>query len=59
MDVNFDELMVTTGGSEALLFALNSCLDSGDEVIIPEPFYANYNGFSTSVALLSSQYQHQ
>ena len=51
MDVNFDELMVTTGGSEALLFALNSCLDSGDEVIIPEPFYANYNGFSTSVGI--------
>jgi aspartate aminotransferase len=40
--------MITTGGSEALLFALNSCLDVGDEVIIPEPFYANYNGFSTS-----------
>ena len=40
--------MITTGGSEALLFALNSCLDAGDEVIIPEPFYANYNGFSTS-----------
>ena len=51
MDVNFDELMVTTGGSEALLFALNSCLDSGDEVIIPEPFYANYNGFSTSAGI--------
>ena len=51
MDVKFDELMVTTGGSEALLFALNSCLDSGDEVIIPEPFYANYNGFSTSAGI--------
>ena len=48
ISVNFDDLMVTTGGSEALLFALNSCLDAGDEVIIPEPFYANYNGFSTS-----------
>ena len=48
ISVNFDDLMVTTGGSEALLFALNSCLDTGDEVIIPEPFYANYNGFSTS-----------
>ena len=47
ISVNFDDLMVTTGGSEALLFALNSCLDAGDEVIIPEPFYANYNGFST------------
>ena len=51
MGVKFDELMVTTGGSEALLFALNSCLDSGDEVIIPEPFYANYNGFSTSAGI--------
>ena len=48
ISVNFDDLMVTTGGSEALLFALNSCLDAGDEVIIPEPFYANYNGCSTS-----------
>ena len=48
ISVSFDDLMVTTGGSEALLFALNSCLDAGDEVIIPEPFYANYNGFSTS-----------
>tara|TARA_B100000674_G_scaffold59282_1_gene41160 strand:- start:73 stop:1026 length:954 start_codon:yes stop_codon:yes gene_type:complete len=51
MNVGHDELMVTTGGSEALLFALNSCLDSGDEVIIPEPFYANYNGFSTSAGI--------
>ena len=40
--------MVTTGGSEALLFSLNSCLDDGDEIIVPEPFYANYNGFSIS-----------
>ncbi|MDC3104926.1 pyridoxal phosphate-dependent aminotransferase [bacterium] len=48
ISVSFDDLMVTTGGSEALLFALNSCLDAGDEIIIPEPFYANYNGFSTS-----------
>ena len=51
MNVGHDELMVTTGGSEALLFSLNSCLDSGDEVIIPEPFYANYNGFSTSAGI--------
>ncbi|MGA3015001.1 MAG: pyridoxal phosphate-dependent aminotransferase [Bacteroidales bacterium] len=41
-----EEMIVTTGGSEAILFALNSCLDPGDEIIIPEPFYANYNGFS-------------
>jgi len=48
IDVNKNDIIVTTGGSEALLFALNSCLDSGDEIIIPEPFYANYNGFATS-----------
>ena len=51
IDVDYNELMVTTGGSEALLFALNSCLDNGDEIIIPEPFYANYNGFSTSAGV--------
>lgn len=44
--VNYEDILVTTGGSEALLFGLFSCLDDGDEVIIPEPFYANYNGFS-------------
>ncbi|MBT5750623.1 MAG: pyridoxal phosphate-dependent aminotransferase [Flavobacteriales bacterium] len=49
--INYDEIIVTTGGSEALLFALNSCLDNGDEIIIPEPFYANYNGFSTSAGV--------
>jgi len=52
IDVSNDDLMVTTGGSEALLFALNSCLDSGDEIIIPEPFYANYNGFSISAGVI-------
>ena len=51
IDINYDELMITTGGSEALLFGLNSCLDQGDEIIIPEPFYANYNGFSTSTGI--------
>lgn len=48
VDVNASEIMVTTGGSEALFFGMFSCLDAGDEVIIPEPFYANYNGFATS-----------
>lgn len=43
--VEKENLIVTTGGSEALLFTFMSCLDPGDEVIIPEPFYANYNGF--------------
>ena len=51
INISYNELMITTGGSEALLFALNSCLDSGDEVIIPEPFYANYNGFSASAGI--------
>ena len=46
--VNADEMIVTTGGSEALLFAMGSICDAGDEVIIPEPFYANYNGFATA-----------
>ncbi|MDR2980354.1 MAG: pyridoxal phosphate-dependent aminotransferase [Bacteroidales bacterium] len=48
IDVTTDEIIVTTGGSEGILFAFNSCLDPGDEVIIPEPFYANYNGFAVS-----------
>ncbi len=42
------QIIVTTGGSEAILFAFMCCLDPGDEVLIPEPFYANYNGFSIS-----------
>lgn len=42
------EIMITCGGSEALLFAFQACFDHGDEVIIPEPFYANYNGFTTA-----------
>ncbi|MEL6655030.1 MAG: pyridoxal phosphate-dependent aminotransferase [Bacteroidota bacterium] len=41
-----ENIIVTTGGSEAILFFLLSCLDPGDEIIIPEPFYANYNGFA-------------
>ena len=44
--VTADEIIVTTGGSEAILFGFMACLDAGDEVIIPEPFYANYNGFA-------------
>src|SRR3954469_6987378 len=48
IDVDYDEIIVTTGGSEAILFGFMSCLDAGDEVIIPEPFYANYNGFAVA-----------
>jgi aspartate aminotransferase len=49
--VNTDDLIVTTGGSEALLFALSAITDPGDEIIIPEPFYANYNGFSVNAGV--------
>lgn len=46
IDVDFTDILITTGGSEAITFAFLSCLNPGDEVIIPEPFYANYNGFA-------------
>lgn len=48
LNVAVEDIIITTGGSEALMFALGSTMDPGDEIIIPEPFYANYNGFSTS-----------
>lgn len=48
VNVKADDIIVTTGGSEALLFTIGSITDPGDEIIIPEPFYANYNGFSTA-----------
>lgn len=48
IDVDYSQIIVTTGGSEAILFGFMSCLDAGDEVIIPEPFYANYNGFAVA-----------
>jgi aspartate aminotransferase len=51
IDVTTGNIIVTTGGSEAILFAIMTCLDAGDEIIIPEPFYANYNGFSTSAGV--------
>jgi aspartate aminotransferase len=46
--VNIEDIIISTGGSEALMFAMGSTMDHGDEIIIPEPFYANYNGFSTA-----------
>jgi aspartate aminotransferase len=46
IQVDHTEMLVTTGGSEAIIFAFLSCLNPGEEVIIPEPFYANYNGFA-------------
>lgn len=47
LPIEAEDIIITTGGSEALIFAMGSTMDEGDEIIIPEPFYANYNGFST------------
>lgn len=47
-----DNIIVTTGGSEAINIAMMTCLDAGDEVIIPEPFYANYNGFASQTDIV-------
>ena len=49
--VDFNQIIITTGGSEAILFAFMACMDAGDEVIIPEPFYANYNGFAVAAGV--------
>lgn len=51
VDIDYTQLMITTGGSEAILFALMSCFNPGDEVIIPEPFYANYIGFAIAAGV--------
>tara|TARA_B110001450_G_scaffold214844_1_gene207772 strand:+ start:1 stop:1161 length:1161 start_codon:yes stop_codon:yes gene_type:complete len=48
IQIGSEDIIITTGGSEALLFCFGSIMDLGDEVIIPEPFYANYNGFSVA-----------
>jgi len=49
--VDYTDIIITCGGSEAIEIAMMSCLNEGDEVIIPEPFYANYNGFSTQAGV--------
>jgi aspartate aminotransferase len=51
INVDHTEMLITTGGSEAILFALMSCVNPGEEVITPEPFYANYNGFATTAGI--------
>jgi aspartate aminotransferase len=51
INVDHNEIIITIGGSEAILFGFMSCLDAGDEVIIPEPFYANYNGFAVTAGV--------
>lgn len=51
IQVASDQIIITTGGSEAIMFGFFSCLNPGDEVIIPEPFYANYNGFAVAAGV--------
>jgi len=51
ININSSDIIISTGGSEALSFAMNSIADNGDEIIIPEPFYANYNGFATTAGV--------
>ena len=51
IDVSYDQILITTGGSEAIMFGFFACLNPGDEVIIPEPFYANYNGFACAAGV--------
>jgi len=46
INIDYDQIIITSGGSEGIIFGLMACMDSGDEIIIPEPFYANYNGFA-------------
>lgn len=52
IDVTENDMLITTGGSEAITFALMTCLNPGDEVLIPEPFYANYNGFAIAAGVV-------
>ena len=51
IDVTHEQIIITTGGSEAIMFGFFCCLNPGDEVIIPEPFYANYNGFACAAGV--------
>ena len=51
IDISAEDIIIGAGASEAILFALNTCLDTGDEIIIPEPFYANYNGFAINAGV--------
>lgn len=51
VDVTHEQIIVTNGGSEALLFGMMACLEPGDEIIIPEPFYANYNSFAIAAGV--------
>ncbi len=51
IDIDYTQLLITTGGSEAILFSMMSCFNPGDEIIVPEPFYANYLGFAIAAGI--------
>ena len=51
INVDYNDILITIGGSEGILFAFMSCLDAGDEIIVPEPFYANYIGFAMAAGI--------
>ncbi len=52
IEVDYNQILVTVGGSEALITAMTVCMDAGDEVLVPEPFYANYNGFAVESGVI-------
>lgn len=52
IDITHEDIIITNGGSEAVIFAFMTCLNPGDEVIIPEPYYANYNGFAIQAGIV-------
>jgi len=52
INIDFNDIIITTGGSEAIEIAMMTCFNPGDEIIIPEPFYANYNGFSCAADVI-------
>ncbi len=51
ISVDYTDILITIGGSEGILFAFMACLDAGDEIIVPEPFYANYIGFAMAAGI--------
>ena len=52
IELDYTQIMITTGGSEAIEIAMMTCFNEGDEIIIPEPFYANYNGFGCAAGVM-------
>ncbi len=51
IDISYNDIIVTTGGSEAIIFAMIACLNQDDEIIVPEPYYTNYSGFANEAGI--------